>query len=84
MSPREQSVATCSERFCRSDHERIPGCLTCLTDDVVWDLAGKDAFDGEIENDPFVGSPALIVDCLVEEADSVVVIGNGEVSHNKW
>ena len=51
--------------FRRSDHELILGCLT---DDVAWDLpgfrhlAGKEAFDREIENEEFVGSPALTVD----------------------
>ena len=67
--------------FRRSDHAQI---LACLTDDVAWDLfgyrhlTGKDAFDGEIENDAFVGSPTLSVDRMIEEAESVVAIGNGE------
>jgi ketosteroid isomerase-like protein len=77
-------VETYFDGFRRSDHPRI---LACLTDDVVWDLPGfthlrgKDAFDGEIENDEFVGSPTLIVDRLVEEAGTVVAIGNGETTH---
>jgi ketosteroid isomerase-like protein len=83
----ELRVATqgCVERyfdgFRRSDHELI---LRCLTDDVVWDLPGykhlegRDAFDGEIENDEFVGSPRLHVDRVVEDADTVVAISNGE------
>ena len=47
------------EGFWRSDHEAI---LACLADDVVWvlhgyrTLRGKQAFDGEIENDAAVGS----------------------------
>jgi ketosteroid isomerase-like protein len=70
--------------FRRSDHLQI---LACLTDDVVWDLPGyahlrgKDAFDQEIENDEFVGSPTLVVDRLIEETDTVVAIGNGETTH---
>jgi uncharacterized protein len=66
--------------FRRSDHE---GILACLEEDVVWDLAGfkhlegKRAFDSEIENENFVGSPALIVDRMVEEGDTVVAIGTG-------
>ena len=71
------------EGFRQGDHERI---LACLTDDVVWDLpgyrhlAGKEAFDGEIENDQFVGRPTLVVDRLVEEEGTVVAIGTGEAT----
>ena len=84
QSPRKTVVETYFEGFRRSDHDRI---LACLTDDVAWDLpgykhlAGKDAFDREIENEEFVGSPILTVDRLVEEADTVVAIGNGEGTH---
>jgi ketosteroid isomerase-like protein len=84
VSARKAVVETYFDGFRRSDHPQI---LACLTDDVVWDLPGfthlrgKDAFDGEIENDEFVGSPTLIVDRLVEEADTVVAIGNGETTH---
>jgi uncharacterized protein len=84
VSPRKEVVETYFEGFRRSDHKQI---LACLTDDVVWDLpgythlTGKDAFDQEIEHDDFVGSPRLIVDRLVEEADTVVAIGNGETTH---
>ncbi len=84
MSSRKTIVETYFEGFRRSDHAQI---LACLTDDVVWDLpgykhlSGKKAYDSEIENDEFVGSPTLIVDRLVEEADTVVAIGNGETTH---
>lgn len=70
--------------FRRGDHGQI---LDCLTDNVVWDLAGhthltgKEAFDREIENDEFVGHPSLTVDHLVEDADTVVAIGRGETTH---
>jgi ketosteroid isomerase-like protein len=83
VSPHKEVVETYFEGFRRSDHKQI---LACLTDDVVWDLPGyahlrgKDAFDGEIENPDFVGSPTLIVDRLIEEADTVVAIGNGETT----
>ena len=66
------------EGFRKSDHERI---LSCLTDDVVWDmpgalhLTGKSAFDKEIENDAFVGSPTLTVSRMTEENDVVVAEG---------
>jgi uncharacterized protein len=43
-------------------------------------LQGKDAFDGEIENDAAVGSPALFLDRLMEEADDVAAVGHGEMT----
>ena len=57
--------------------------LALLTDDVAWDLPGfrhvrgKAEFDGEIENPDFAGSPVLVVDRLIEEADTVVAVGEG-------
>jgi ketosteroid isomerase-like protein len=79
----KQLVETYFEGFRRTDHESI---LAGLTDDVVWDLpgyrhlAGKEAFDGEIENEGFTGSPTLAVDRLVEEGDTVVAIGTGQAT----
>jgi ketosteroid isomerase-like protein len=69
--------------FRRTDHEAI---RACLADDVVWvlhgykTLTGKKAFDAEIENDAAVGSPKLAIDRLVEEGDTVVAVGNGEMT----
>jgi ketosteroid isomerase-like protein len=83
MSRRKEVVERYIEGFRRSDHEQI---LSCLTDDVVWELfgyttlVGKDAFDEEIENPAFVGSPELTIDRLIEEADTVVAVGQGKVS----
>jgi uncharacterized protein len=83
MSQRKDVVETYIEGFRRSDHEMI---VSTLTDDVVWELfgyttlSGKDAFDKEIENPGFVGSPELTIDRLVEEADTVVAIGRGKVA----
>jgi hypothetical protein len=42
---------------------------------------GKAAFDREIENEQFVGSPTLTVDRLVDEGETVPAIGNGETTH---
>lgn len=84
MSARKDVVDRYMEGFRRSDHEQI---LACLTDDVVWDLPGythlqgKPAFDKEIENEDFIGSPTLTVDRVVEEADTVVAIGVGKTTH---
>ncbi len=84
MSARKAVVDAYFDGFRCSDHGAI---LACLADDVVWDLPGfthlrgKDAFDREIENEEFVGSPSLTVDRLVEEADTVVAVGSGETTH---
>jgi len=64
--------------FNKSDHAKILGCLT---DDVEWiipgvfHLVGKEAFDKEIENPAFVGSPTITVDRMTEENDVVVAEG---------
>ena len=65
--------------FNKSDHEQI---LSCLTDDVIWEMpglfykVGKDEFDKEIENDAFVGRPTVSIIRLVEEGDIVVAEGS--------
>jgi uncharacterized protein len=67
------------DAFNRTDHAEV---LSCLTDDVEWvipgafHVTGKDAFDREIENDAFVGSPTITVTRMVEEDDTVVVEGS--------
>ena len=66
------------EGFSTSDHAKI---LSCLTDDVVWDmpgfffLTGKEQFDKEIENDAFEGRPTITTIRLVEEGNIVVAEG---------
>jgi uncharacterized protein len=65
--------------FRKSDHAQILGCLT---DDVEWiipgafHLRGQDAFDREIENEAFVGHPAITVTRMTEEDDVVVAEGS--------
>lgn len=62
MSKNKATVQRYFDGFRNSDHAQI---LSCLTDDVEWfgpgayHLQGKEAYDGEIENDAFVGSPAI-------------------------
>jgi uncharacterized protein len=59
--------------------------LSCLTDDVVWalhgakTLVGKDAFAAEADN---AGGPLpdLTLDRLIEEGNTVAVVGHGGVS----
>jgi ketosteroid isomerase-like protein len=64
--------------FRKSDHEQI---LSCLADNVEWEmpgafhLVGKEAFDKEIENDAFVGSPTITITRMTEENDVVIAEG---------
>ena len=57
MTQNKKVVERYMEGFRRSDHEQI---LSCLTDDVEWELPGvfhvhgKEAFDQHIEGDGFV------------------------------
>ncbi|HEY0506145.1 MAG TPA: nuclear transport factor 2 family protein [Lysobacter sp.] len=66
------------DAFTRSDH---PAVLACLTEDVEWvmpgafHLTGKSAFDKEIENDAFTGSPAITVTRMTEAGGVVVAEG---------
>ncbi|HEY0158198.1 MAG TPA: nuclear transport factor 2 family protein [Thermoanaerobaculia bacterium] len=78
MSENKRTIETYIDGFNKSDHAQILGCLT---DDVVWEIpgmfhiTGKEAFDGQIENDAFVGSPTVTIARLVEENDVVVAEG---------
>lgn len=78
MSVRKEVVERYIEGFRRSDHELI---LSCLTDDVAWEMPGYfehhgiAAFDKEIENDAFEGSPTITIDRMIEEGDAVAAIG---------
>ena len=78
MTENKKIVERYLDGFRKSDHEQI---LSCLTEDVEWEmpgafhLVGKPAFDKEIENDAFVGSPTITTTRMVEENDVVVVEG---------
>ena len=67
VSTRKQIVEKYIDGFRRTDHAQI---LSCLTDDVVWELhgyrtlRGKDAFDAEIENDD-LGQGELFALCAL-------------------
>jgi ketosteroid isomerase-like protein len=71
-----------TDGFRRGDLAQI---LSCLTDDVVWEfhgaktLTGKEAFAAEADS---AGGPLpeLTLERLVEEGDTVAVIGHGGVS----
>lgn len=68
MSKNKEIVMRYMEGFNATDHEKI---LSCLSDDVIWKMpgvyhhTGKAAFDKEIENDAFVGSPTIKIVRLV-------------------
>jgi uncharacterized protein len=78
VTPNKETVQRYMDGFRTGDHALV---LSCLTDDVEWvipgafHLRGKEAFDGEIENDAFVGRPTIEVTRLVEEGDVVVAEG---------
>ena len=84
MSTNKQTVTRYMEGFNATDHAKI---LSCLTEDVIWELPGayvhkgKAAFDKEIENEAFTGSPVIEVSRLTEEND--VVIAEGTVEAKK-
>ena len=79
MTENKRTVERYMDGFRKSDHALI---LSCLTDDIEWDmpgaflLIGKEAFDKEIENDAFVGSPTIDVTRMTEENDVVVAEGS--------
>jgi len=78
MSTQKETVEKYMDGFRLTDHEKI---LSCLTDDVVWEMPGfylhhgKDAFDKEIENPNADGHPEITVTRLVEEGAIVVAEG---------
>lgn len=84
MSQQKKLVETYMDGFRNGDREAILGCLT---DDVTWYIAGhttkegKEDFASEIVNDAFEGLPKLAVNRVVEEGDTVVIIGEGQATH---
>jgi ketosteroid isomerase-like protein len=67
------------EAYSRWDHAEV---LACLTEDIEWvvpgafDLAGKQAFDKEIEGQGAAGPPEIVVTRLIEEDDVVMAEGS--------
>ena len=79
MTVNKRTIEKYLDGFRTSDHAQV---LACLTEDVVWDipgmfqLRGKEAFNKEIENEAFVGSPTITTSRMTEENDVVVVEGS--------
>ena len=86
MTSHKLVVEAYIDGFRRTDHAAI---LACLADDIEWvlhgyqTLHGKEAFDNEIENDAAVGSPTIDLDRLIEEGDTVVAVGHGEMTQKE-
>jgi ketosteroid isomerase-like protein len=72
-------IETYMDGFSKGDHSQI---LSCLTDDVVWEMTGlfhkvgKEEFDKEIENDAFVGKPTILLIRMIEEGNIIVAEGS--------
>ena len=79
MSASKATIARYMDGFRAGDHAQI---LSCLTDDVEWEIPGafhvrgKAAFDEQIENEAFVGKPLITVTRMTEEGDVVVAEGS--------
>ena len=78
MSEQKKIVEKYMDGFRATNHEKI---LSCLTDNVVWEMPGfylhngKTAFDKEIANPNADGHPDIKVTRLVEEGNIVVAEG---------
>ena len=78
MSRNKATVQRYMDAYSKWDHAAV---LACLTDDIEWvvpgafRLAGKAAFDNEIEGQGAAGPPEIVVTRLVEEQDIVVAEG---------
>ena len=70
MTDQKQTVEKYMDGFRSTDHANI---LSCLTDDVIWEMPGffyhegKKAFDKEIENPNADGNPDISITRFVEE-----------------
>ena len=78
VTENKKTIERYLEGFRRSDHAMV---LSCLTNDVEWvipgmfHIRGKEAFDKEIENEAFTGSPIIVLTRLTEEDDVVFAEG---------
>jgi ketosteroid isomerase-like protein len=72
-------VETYMEGFRTTNHATI---LSCLTEDVVWEMpgffhhTGIEAFDKEIENPNADGHPDIAITRMVEEGNIVIAEGS--------
>jgi ketosteroid isomerase-like protein len=79
MTENKSTVERYLDGFRHSDHGLI---LSCLADDMEWSmpgafhLIGKAAVQRELDNDGFVGNPAITVTRMIEENGIVVAEGS--------
>ena len=78
-SPNKATVEKYMEGFRKTDRAAI---LSCLTDDVEWDIPGafhvrgREEFAKHIVDEGFTGNPEITVTRLIEEKDIVVAEGS--------
>ncbi|RAJ05183.1 ketosteroid isomerase-like protein [Chitinophaga skermanii] len=78
MHNNKETVERYMEGFRQKDHAMI---LSCLAQDVIWDMPGYfyhegiAAFDQEIGNEAFTGKPIIVITRMIEENDVVAVEG---------
>ena len=71
-------VETFMEGYSTGNNAKI---LSCLTEDVIFELVGffnlkgKDQFDKELNNEAADGNPTITISQLIEEGDIVVAEG---------
>lgn len=81
MSDHTRVVELYMQAFAESDHETV---LSCLTEDVQWEvpgtfqLAGRAAFDAEMQNPAFVGTPHITIVRVLDAGAVVVAEGTVE------
>jgi uncharacterized protein len=79
LSLNKMTVQKYMDGFNKTDHAQV---LSCLTDNVEWvvpgvfHINGKEAFDKEIENPAFVGSPHIKLTRMIEEDGVVIAEGS--------
>ena len=79
MTENKRVVERCMDGFHKADHEQI---LSCLTDDVIWEMPGffrhigKDAFDKELGNGAFEGHHTVTVTRMIEQGGVVIAEGS--------
>ena len=78
MSDNKRTIERYMDGFRHTDRSKI---LSCLTDDVEWEIPGyfsargRAEFESHIVDEGFTGSPVIDVTRLVEENDVVVAEG---------
>lgn len=79
MIDNKRTVERYMEAFGVGDHAEV---LACLADDVEWEvpgtfqLSGKEAFDREMANPAFTGTPHITVTRVISDGDIVIAEGS--------